>query len=512
MAGAVVPEVDGGEPLLLLTTAARPPHTVLYVTETTYTQTTPRQNPGQNPSRNAGQNPRPGSKPAGDGLSRSPEVRMAMDALAGLREDLLDDPFAYRPLPPRKKPGRIARVLPGRMRPYAVWTRHALVGAAGMLAVLVSFADSEGVMLAVLATTFFSLGPILLTLVRPVGAFWFSLVSIPMVSVIGQNWNGDYGSGDYPWQPASFVAHLVVLTVVAARTRPRTAAWMWALTAAYAMGAEILFGDRYFSNNAWPFLFVSALALLVVTVLLVRRAAEEEVTAQLTVTAHERSKRTLLEERTTIARELHDVVAHHMMVVAIQAEAAPYRVDNPPEELAKAFATIRENAVAALTELRRVLGVVRASDYEAPDGPQPTLADLDALLANVREAGLGVEKVVTGAVRELPQGVELSAYRIVQEALSNTLRHAPGAVARVEIGYVLGGLGLRIVNGPAREVSFAKQTPTQGAGQGLTGMRERVAMLNGEMTTAPTDDGGYEVTVFLPVAVASVTDEDGAGA
>lgn len=493
VAGAVVPEADGGEPLSLLTTGARPPPTVMYVTETTHKQT----------------NPRPRPTPVADGLSRSPEFRLAMDALAGLRADLLDDPFAYRPLPPRNKPGRIAQVLPQRLRPYTVWTRHALVGAAGMLAVLVSFGDSEGVMLA-LATTFFSLGPILLTLVRPVGAFWFSLVSIPMVAVIGQNWNGDYGSGDYPWQPASFVAHLVVLTVVAARTRPRTAAWMWALTAAYAMGAEILFGDRYFSSNAMPFLFVSALALLVVTVLLVRRAAEQEVTAQLTVTAHERSKRTLLEERTTIARELHDVVAHHMMVVAIQAEAAPYRVENPPEELAKAFSTIRENAVAALTELRRVLGVVRAEDYAAPDAPQPTLADLDALLANVREAGLVVEKVVTGAVRELPQGVELSAYRIVQEALSNTLRHAPGASARVEIGYVLGGLGLRIVNGPAGVMSsFVKQTPTEGAGQGLTGMRERVSMLGGEMTTAPAADGGYEVTVFLPVA--RFTAEDGAG-
>ncbi len=464
---------------------------MLYVTETTYTRT----------------NHKPG--PAGGGLSsRSPEFRLAMDALAGLRADLLDDPFAYRPLPPRNRPGRIARVLPRRLRPYAVWAPHALVGAAGLLALLVSFEVSRGDLIEALAITVFSLGPILLTLVRPVGAFWFSLVSVPVVAMIGQNWGGDYGSGDYPWQPASFVAHLVVLTVVAARTRPRTAAWMWTLTAAYAMGAEILFGDRYFSSNAMPFLFVSALALLVVTVLLVRRAAEREVTAQLTVTAHERSKRTLLEERTTIARELHDVVAHHMSVVAIQAEAAPYRVENPPEELTKAFVTIRENAVAALTELRRVLGVVRAEDYEAPDAPQPTLADLDGLLANVREAGLGVEKVVTGAVRELPQGVELSAYRIVQEALSNTLRHAPGASARVEIGYVLGGLGLRIVNGPAGEVSFVKQTPTQGAGQGLTGMRERVSMLGGEMTTTPVADGGYEVTVFLPVA--RVTDEDGA--
>jgi signal transduction histidine kinase len=192
-----------------------------------------------------------------------------------------------------------------------------------------------------------------------------------------------------------------------------------------------------------------------------------------------------------------------MSVVAIQAEAAPYRVENPPPELEKAFATIRENAVAALTELRRVLGVVRAEDYEVPDAPQPTLADLDGLLANVREAGLTVDKAVTGAVRDLPQGVELSAYRIVQEALSNTLRHAPGAVARVEIGYVLGGLGLRIVNGPPPNPSLIKPSP--GAGHGITGMRERVSMLTGEMTAGVTDDGGYEVAVFLPV---SLPDED----
>jgi signal transduction histidine kinase len=206
-----------------------------------------------------------------------------------------------------------------------------------------------------------------------------------------------------------------------------------------------------------------------------------------------------------------------MSVVAIQAEAAPYRVENPPPELERAFVTIRENAVAALTELRRVLGVVRAEDYEAPDAPQPTLADMDGLLANVRDAGLSVDKAVTGAVRELPQGVELSAYRIVQEALSNTLRHAPGASARVEIGYVLGGLGLRIVNGPMPEPSLVnparhpattpqrglRPPPPTGAGHGITGMRERVSMLNGEMTAAPADDGGYEVTVFLPVPSAS---------
>jgi signal transduction histidine kinase len=108
---------------------------------------------------------------------------------------------------------------------------------------------------------------------------------------------------------------------------------------------------------------------------------------------------------------------------------------------------------------------------------------------------------VTGAVRELPQGIELSAYRIVQEALSNSLRHAPAAGARVEIGYVLGGLGLRIVNGPPPAPHLIKPSP--GAGHGITGMGERVSMLNGEMTAGPTDDGGYEVAVFLPVPAAA---------
>jgi signal transduction histidine kinase len=292
--------------------------------------------------------------------------------------------------------------------------------------------------------------------------------------------------------------------VVALRTRPRTAVWMWAVTALYAVFGDILFGGSYYYSNGAPMLVLSAFALLLVCLWHVRHTAQQEVTAQQTVTAQERSRRTLLEERTTIARELHDVVAHHMSVVAIQAEAAPYRVENPPEELERAFATIRENAVAALTELRRILGVVRAEDYEAPDAPQPTLADLDALLVNVRDAGLTVEKVVTGAVRELPQGVELSAYRIVQEALSNSLRHAPGASARVEIGYVLGGLGVRVVNGPMPEPSLVKPSP--GAGHGITGMRERVAMLDGEMTAGPTEDGGYEVAVFLPVAAVNEGD------
>ncbi|MFI1510131.1 sensor histidine kinase [Streptomyces sp. NPDC020597] len=421
---------------------------------------------------------------------RSPEFRAAMDALRGLRRDLFDDAFAYRPLPRKEEAGRLARNWKGRKREYAAWSRHTVVAAAGALSALIAFTDSGGGLLGLL-TGLLVLAPALMTLVRPVGAFWLSMASTSAVAVFGTTY------GNWPWLPGSYVTHLVVLTVVAIRTRPRTAAWMWLLTAVYGFVAETVFGWSHKVTNTASMLVFSAILLLAVTVWHIQRQARQEVTAQQTVTAHERSRRTLLEERTTIARELHDVVAHHMSVVAIQAEAAPYRVENPPPELEKAFATIRENAVAALTELRRVLGVVRAEDYDVPDAPQPTLAELDALITNVRETGLDVEKGVTGAVRELPQGVELSAYRIVQEALSNTLRHAPGASARVEVGYVLGGLGLRIVNGPPPHPALIKPSP--GAGHGITGMRERVTMLNGEMTAEATREGGYEVTVFLPV-------------
>nr|WP_307539102.1 histidine kinase [Streptomyces sp. V3I8] len=446
------------------------------MTETTQTQTTP---------------------PAG-GRPRSPEFQLAMDASQGLRQDLFQDAFAFRPLPRMRVDGPLTRRLPPRLRERATRLPHALVVLAGMMALLISLAGNGGGDLPQLLTGLLALGAVSLTLLRPVGAFWVSMALTPVIALFGSD-----GSADWPWRPGAFATHLIVLTIVAMRTRPRTAAWMWALTAAYGLFEEILFsGDSYYTNTM-PFLFVSALALLVVTVWHVRREAAQKVTAQQTVTAHERSRRTLLEERTTIARELHDVVAHHMSVVAIQAEAAPYRVENPPPELEYAFKVIRENAVIALSELRRVLGVVRAEDYEAPDAPQPKLADLNRLLSNVRDAGLQVNSTVTGAVRELPQGVELSAYRIVQEALSNSLRHAPGASAEVEVSYVLGGLGLRIVNGPP--TGLVKPSP--GAGHGITGMRERVSMLDGEMTAEATDDGGYEVAVFLPVRSAGATED-----
>ncbi|MFD3544724.1 sensor histidine kinase [Streptomyces sp. NPDC058655] len=423
------------------------------------------------------------------GTARTPEFRMAAGVLATLRRDMITDAFAYRPLPLAATPGRFVRRLPAAVRRHSPWSRYAAVTALALFAMALTAGSQQTFLgeLGRLVAGVVAAVPILMTLVRPVGAWWAAVAMTLVLAVLGGSW-------EWPWTPGGFFSYLAVLVLVTLRTGPRVAAWMWMLTLALGFVISLLFGGRS-GTNAPGMAVASAIALAVASSIQIRRHATAEVTAQQEVTAVERDKRTLLEERTTIARELHDVVAHHMSVVAIQAEAAPYRVKNPPPELEAAFVTIRENAVAALTELRRVLGVVRSADYEAPDAPQPTLASLDGLLANVREAGLRVEKTVTGPVRELPQGVELSAYRIIQEALSNTLRHAPGAKAGVEVSYVLGGLGIRVVNGAAT----GDVRPSPGAGHGITGMRERVAMLEGEMTAGATAAGGYEVAVFIPV-------------
>ncbi|MBQ1124937.1 sensor histidine kinase [Streptomyces sp. B15] len=422
------------------------------------------------------------------------ETALVFSVLKTVHQDLFEGAFASRPLPPRPepRPGDRLHRLPAGIRHRTRWTPHALVGATAMFAFLIGLA--KGMEFGSLggAVTFttccLAAVPIALVLLRPVGAYWISYSGVLLSLLHGQE-----------WAMLSLLCHVVVMVLVVLRTRPRLAAEMWSLT---LLSGSLLSALRPGTESSDLPQFAVASAVLLVAAGAVRawRQERRHVVASETVKEQERAQRTVLEERATIARELHDVVAHHMSVIAIQAEAAPYRVDQTPPELATSFATIRENAVAALTELRRILGVVRSGDPDPfaetdPEAPQPTLADLDTLLESVCSTGLDAEAVVTGAVRPLPQGVELSAYRLVQEALSNVLRHSPGASARVEVAYVLGGLGLRIVNGsPDRPA-----TPSPGAGHGVLGMRERVQVLGGEMTAGPTDDGGYEVAAFLPV-------------
>jgi signal transduction histidine kinase len=197
----------------------------------------------------------------------------------------------------------------------------------------------------------------------------------------------------------------------------------------------------------------------------------------------------VLEERARIARELHDVVAHHVSTIAIQADTARLATPGMPPEGAQKLEAIGDTARGAMTEMRRILGVLRSESGER--GPQPGLDGLGELIEAARGAGTPVRLVLEGTVAALAPGVELTAYRLIQEALTNARRHAPGAAVEVELHYDADALRLRVRDdgpGPSGD----------GAGLGLIGMHERVATVGGELSVGPADGGGFLVQARLP--------------
>jgi signal transduction histidine kinase len=212
------------------------------------------------------------------------------------------------------------------------------------------------------------------------------------------------------------------------------------------------------------------------------------------------AERAVATERARIARELHDVVAHHVSMMVVQAEAGPVAVATEPARAAGAFEAIAATGRQALVEMRRLLGVLRGGGDLAPSlAPQPGLADVRSLVEQVGRAGLRVELVVEGTEAPLPAGVDLSAYRIVQEALTNAVRHAGPGRARVLVRYGEDCLEVQVRDdggsGPARA-----RDPADGrSGQGLVGMRERVNLFGGELHAGPGPGGGFTVDARLPL-------------
>jgi signal transduction histidine kinase len=185
-----------------------------------------------------------------------------------------------------------------------------------------------------------------------------------------------------------------------------------------------------------------------------------------------------------------------MSLIAVRAETAPYRLSGLPEPVRAEFGSLSEVAREALTEMRRLLGVLR-QDQPAGLAPQPQLADLPALVDTARQAGVSVELSVPSALDRVPSGVGLCAYRIVQESLSNASQHAPGAAVTVSVDRDPGAVLLRVANGPGEPASPSGNE--DGPGHGLTGMRERVALLGGSLSAAPSPDGGFVVSAVLPI-------------
>jgi signal transduction histidine kinase len=230
-----------------------------------------------------------------------------------------------------------------------------------------------------------------------------------------------------------------------------------------------------------------------------RWAALEERAGFLEVEREERARRAVTEERLRIARELHDVVAHSMSVIAVQSGVGHHVLDTQPEEARRALAAIETTSRSALTEMRQLLGVLRQDGQSRAElAPSPGLADLPFLLEQVRKAGLDVSLTETGDATELPAPVDLTTYRIVQEALTNILKHG-GPRAEVRITHSPSELYVEVLD-EGRPVSVTPGAPTAETGHGLIGMRERVAVFGGRIVAGARPGGGFRVAVHLPLS------------
>src|SRR5215213_2684632 len=323
--------------------------------------------------------------------------------------------------------------------------------------------------LAVLATTVAS-GVAFVALDLPPDMLWLAIpVAVYSVAAYGDRWVALAGL-------AVAEAGLAVVQLTPGRT-----------------GANTWVGNMGFLAAAWLLgHFVGVRRLYVLQL--------EERTAELQRAREELARRAVTEERLRLARELHDVVAHAMSVIAVQSGVGAHVADSRPEEVGKALAAIEATSRAALIELRRLLGVLRQDgEPQASLTPAPGLANLEGLLAEVAKAGLAVRLRVEGAPSPLPAGLDLSAYRVVQEALTNVVKHAGPAHAQVTIRYRDHEVAVEVIDN-GRGVAAVAGDGRRGTGHGLIGMAERVAAFGGDLEVGPRSGGGFRVAARLPLA------------
>ncbi|MEU3217168.1 sensor histidine kinase [Streptomyces sp. NPDC006971] len=312
--------------------------------------------------------------------------------------------------------------------------------------------------------------------------------------------------------PANFAMLVIVFTVATVGER-----WASRLALVCSLGAAGLAQLRWPAETGQTGWFQQVFVAIVMTVPFVlawvlgdsmrtRRAyfsQLEERAARLEREREAQSKVAVAAERARIARELHDVVAHNVSVMVVQADGAAYVMDAAPDQAKQALETISSTGRQALAEMRRLLGVLRTGDAEESGEyvPQPDVGQIEDLVEQVRQTGLTVDFKIEGTPRPLPSGVELTAYRIVQEALTNTRKHGgPDAGASVRLVYFDDGLGLLVEDdgrGAAHEMY--EDGGADGAGHGMIGMRERVGMVGGTLDAGPRPGGGFRISALLPL-------------
>jgi signal transduction histidine kinase len=335
--------------------------------------------------------------------------------------------------------------------------------------------DALGIVLAVVV-------PLSLLAVRshPVAVLWFVTLG-----TLG------YLLRDYPYGP--IMLSLVVAVVAAVMLGHRWAAWL-ALGVVY-VGHLALRGE--FRDESWSWGAAAGFGAWALVVLIgaeFARVRRERVIAARQARAETR-RRQANEERLRIARELHDVVAHHISLINVQAGVALHLVDRKPDQVPPALAAIKDASKEALSELRSLVGVLRDEANAAPRSPTTTLATLDELVERTGHAGLTLHKSTSGEVRTLPTAVELAAVRIVQEAITNVVRHADAQEAELRLDYGADMLTVQVED----DGSGGPNINTIDEGSGLRGMRERAASLGGSLTIEAAPAGGLRVTARLPL-------------
>jgi signal transduction histidine kinase len=314
----------------------------------------------------------------------------------------------------------------------------------------------------------------------------------------------------YPYGPV--VLSEIVALVTAVVTGHRLAAWIGA--AALYVGH---FGGRYVlgqqpAATVTQAAGVAAWLLVVLVVAEVARVRREQA-AEAARRRDETARRQASEERLRMAQELHDVLAHNISLISVQAGVALHLMDERPEQARTALTAIKQASRETLNELRTALGVLRQGEAPAPRQPAPGLADLDEVVSRAALAGLDVSITVDGSPRPVPTGVDLAAFRIVQEALTNVVRHAGPARATVRVEYGNRELVVQVDDDGQGlpGASAGVGADPSGTGSGIAGMRERVSALGGGLEAGPRAGGGFRVRAHIPVGDAGDPGPDAAG-
>lgn len=302
--------------------------------------------------------------------------------------------------------------------------------------------------------------------------------------------SGPVGHARLAWLPA------IVAFFAAVRAR-RRAAVIASLVIGYlaAVWPPWMIGSRGHTPATFALALLCGLLVLLSVAELLRAAAQRRLAAQRI--REQELLRLASEERMRIARDLHDVVAHNISVINVQANTALHLADRQPEHAREALATIDDVSRQALAELRSVLGVLRADGDAAPRAPAPGLGGLATLVGNMAAAGLKVELETEGSPGPLPASVDLAAYRIIQEALTNSARHSGAARATVRVRYRASEVEIEVED---EGTTGPKPSRPAGAGSGIAGMTDRAQALGGRLTAGPRPGGGFRVTALLPVS------------